>query len=398
MSTAHGAAAPVPTAPEGDPSPVGEVDALLLLSFGGPERPEDVMPFLRNVTRGRGIPDERLATVAEHYHHLGGRSPLNELNTEIVEHLRAGLADGGRDLPVYFGNRNWSPFAEDTLARMASDGVRRVAVFATSAWGGYSGCAQYQEDIARAREAVAARGLEAPTVFRLRQFHDHPLFVERVARDLTAALGAARSRSDGAEPRVVFTAHSIPLSADAMAGPPEAGGHLYSRQVAEAARLVAAAAGIGDVDLVWQSRSGPPSVPWLEPDVVDHVRELAVSHGVRDVVVCPIGFLSDHVEVVWDLDHELTDEVAELGVRVTRVATPGPTPELTALVLDLLSELETGRGARRLGEVTSLGCTRDGARCADGCCAPRPGTPSTGSARDAGDQPRSARESAASAS
>ena len=338
---------------------VGEIDALLVASFGGPDGPEDVLPFLENVTRGRGIPAERLAEVAEHYHHLGGRSPLNELNREIIANVEALLAERGRDLPVYFGNRNWHPMLADTVRQMASDGVRTAAVLATSAWGGYSGCAQYQEDIARARDEVPG----APTLYRLRQFHDHPLFVGRFAEDLKAAVAGA---ADGA--RVVFTAHSVPTAADRVAGPPDAGGHLYSRQVAEAAVLVAGKAGVAEHDLVWQSRSGPPSMPWLEPDVVDHVRALHAEQGVTDVVVCPIGFLSDHVEVVWDLDHELVDEVRDLGVTITRVATPGPSREFSELVLDLLGELETGTGAARLGEVPSLGCARDGARCVEGCC------------------------------
>ena len=337
----------------------GPVDALLVLSFGGPEGQEDVIPFLENVTRGRGIPRERLEEVATHYRHLGGRSPLNDLNREIIAHVEAELTRRGRDLPVYFGNRNWDPLIEDTVRQMTEDGVRRAAVFATSAWGGYSGCAQYQEDIARARERVPG----APTMTRLRQFHDHPLFVERFAADLRAAVASA---APGA--RVVFTAHSVPEAADAVAGPPALGGHLYSRQVAEASRLVAAAAGVAEYDLVWQSRSGPPHVPWLEPDVVDHVTALANDHGVRDVVVCPIGFISDHVEVIWDLDTELVDEVRDLGVTVTRVPTPGPSPEFARMVVELLEEAESGTREPRLGEVPSLGCNRDGARCAVGCC------------------------------
>ena len=260
---------------------------------------------------------------------------------------------------MYFGNRNWTPMAEDTVRQMVADGVRNAAVFATSAWGGYSGCAQYQEDIARAREQVEG----APTMVRLRQFYDHPLFIERFASDLREAIA---STAPGA--RVIFTAHSVPTSADEAAGPPSLGGHLYSRQVAEASRLVAEAAGVADYDLVWQSRSGPPSVPWLEPDVVDHVSELATSNGVTDVVIVPIGFISDHVEVIWDLDTELVDEVRELGVTVTRCATPGPSREFARMVLELLDEVETGSAQDRPGSVPALGRNRDGARCALGCC------------------------------
>ena len=335
------------------------VDALLVLSFGGPEGQEDVIPFLENVTRGRGIPRERLEEVATHYRHLGGRSPINDLNREIIANVRAELAGRGRDLPVYFGNRNWTPMAEDTVRQMVADGARTAAVFATSAWGGYSGCAQYNEDIARVRDQVA----DAPAMLRLRQFYDHPLFVERFAADLRTAVDAA---APGA--RVVFTAHSVPDAADAAAGPPELGGHLYSRQVHEASRLVAEAAGVGDYDVVWQSRSGPPSVPWLEPDVVDHVSALAEERGITDVVVVPIGFISDHVEVIWDLDTELVDEVRELGVTVTRCATPGPSAEFARMVVDLIEEIETGTAQPRPGAVPALGRTRDGERCGVGCC------------------------------
>lgn len=344
-----------------DPNPAGgPVDALLFLSFGGPEGQEDVIPFLENVTRGRGIPRERLEEVASHYRHLGGRSPINDLNREIIANIETELADRGRDLPVYFGNRNWTPMAEDAVRRMVADGVRHAAVFATSAWGGYSGCAQYNEDIERVRQQVAG----APTMIRLRQFYDHPLFVERFAADLRRAIDAA---APGA--RVVFTAHSVPDAADEVAGPPALGGHLYSRQVQEASRLVAGAAGVAEYDVVWQSRSGPPSVPWLEPDVVDHVSDLATSRGVRDVVVVPIGFISDHVEVIWDLDTELVDEVRELGVTVTRCATPGPSREFARMVVELLDEVESGTTQPRPGSVPALGRNRDGARCGIGCCA-----------------------------
>ena len=357
------------------PEATGPVDALLVLSFGGPEGQDDVIPFLENVTRGRGIPTERLEEVASHYRHLGGRSPINDLNREIIAGLEVELARRGRNLPVYFGNRNWAPFLNDTLAQMRDDGVSSAAVFATSAWGGYSGCAQYHEDIARARRAVEG----APDLVRLRQFHDHPLFVARFAADLSRALADARQRardadSDGAgvgtggEPRLVFTAHSVPSTADATAGPRHLGGHLYSRQVAETARLVAAAVGVDEYDVVWQSRSGPPSVPWLEPDVVDHVRHLATREGIRDVVVCPIGFISDHVEVIWDLDTELVDDTEDLGVRITRCATPGPSREFTEMILQLLDEVETGERADRPGAVPSFGCSRNGARCAIDCC------------------------------
>ena len=230
-----------------------DVQALLVLSFGGPEGPDEVRPFLENVTRGRGIPPERLDAVEEHYQHFGGISPINARNRELIAAVRERT-----DLPVYFGNRNWHPLVEDTVAEMARDGVRRALVFATSAYGGYSACRQYHEDIARARAAV---GDDAPELIKLRHFFDHPLFVAANADAVRAA-----GLPDGG--RLVFTAHSVPDSADAAAGPPAEGGHRYSRQVTEAARLVAGELGVAEYDVVWQSRSRPPPVPWVGPDVV----------------------------------------------------------------------------------------------------------------------------------
>ncbi|WP_280250208.1 ferrochelatase [Nocardia abscessus] len=343
---------------------VRTADALLLLSFGGPERPEDVMPFLENVTRGRGVPRERLEAVAEHYLHFGGVSPINALNRDIIAAVESELAAAGLELPVYFGNRNWHPMVEDTIARMAADGVGSALVFPTSAWGGYSGCLQYHEDIARAR---AASGADAPELLKLRQYFDHPLLIEAFADAIRAARDqlAAEQR---AEARLVFTAHSIPVSADAAAGPPADGGRLYSRQVADAARLCAAATGFTDYDVVWQSRSGPPQVPWLEPDIVDHLDDLAAK-GVEAVVVCPVGFVSDHLEVIWDLDNEAAQKAAELGMGFARAATPGTDQRFAKLVVELVREQVRGIEPRRLGEVAGYGCTRDGAPCAVGCCA-----------------------------
>ncbi|MFI5775678.1 ferrochelatase [Nocardia sp. NPDC051570] len=341
------------------------VDALLLLSFGGPERPEDVLPFLENVTRGRGVPPERLAEVAEHYLHFGGVSPINALNRDIIAAIEAEFATRGIDLPVYFGNRNWHPMVEETVARMRGDDIGAALVFPTSAWGGYSGCRQYDEDIVRARSAV---GEGAPTLVKLRQYFDHPLLIEAFAD----AIRAAREQlpADCCDrARLVFTAHSIPESADEAAGPPADGGRLYSRQVAEAARLCAAAGGFDDHDVVWQSRSGPPQVPWLEPDIVDHLDALS-GKGIDAVVVCPVGFVSDHLEVVWDLDNEAAVRAGELGMAFARAATPGSDPRFAALVAELVAEHLTGAPARRLGEVPGYGCTTDGVPCAVGCCAP----------------------------
>lgn len=345
-------------------------DALLLLSFGGPEGPEQVMPFLENVTRGRGIPPERLEAVAEHYQHFGGVSPINGINRALIEQIETLLADRERDLPVYFGNRNWEPYVEDTVAAMRDNGVRRAAVFSTSAWGGYSGCAQYQEDITRARRAV---GDPAPELVKLRQYFDHPLFVEMFADAIAdAAATLPEELRDGA--RLVFTAHSIPMRAASRCGT-----DLYERQVRYASRLVAAAAGYSDFDVVWQSRSGPPQVPWLEPDVGDHLNIL-VEQGVRAVIACPIGFVADHIEVVWDLDNELAEQADAAGIALARATTPNSQRRFAELVLGLVDELRLdGEPARVVGPepVPGYGCSIDGAFCTAGCepvSAPRPST------------------------
>ncbi len=340
-----------------------EFDALLVLSFGGPEGPDEVRPFLENVTRGRGVPPERLDAVEEHYQHFGGVSPINARNRELIEAVR-----GRVDLPVYFGNRNWHPLVEDAVGEMARDGVRRALVFATSAYGGYSACRQYDEDIARARKAV---GDGAPDLLKLRHFFDHPDFVRANADAVRAARAGL---PDGT--RLVFTAHSVPSSADAAAGPPEEGGHRYSRQVAEAARLVAAELDEAEYDVVWQSRSGPPQVPWLEPDVVDHIEALH-GRGVPAVVVSPIGFVSDHLEVIWDLDTEAAERAAELGMGFARAATAGPDPRFADMVAELIAEHRHAAAPRRLGEVPGAGCTLNGAPCAVDCCVParRPSRP-----------------------
>jgi ferrochelatase len=308
-------------------------DALLVLSFGGPEGPDDVRPFLENVTRGRGVPARRLDEVAQHYLHFGGVSPINRLNRELIARVEVELAARSLTLPVYFGNRNWHPLVEDTVAAMAADGVGRALVFATSGYGGYSACRQYHEDIARARASV---GPGAPHLVKLPHFFDHPLFVEINAD----AVGAALS-SVGEPARVVFTAHSVPVAADEVAGPPAGGGHLYSRQVHRAAELVAAAAGVTGYDVAWQSRSGPPSVPWLEPDVVGHLDKLAGA-GERAVVVSPVGFVADHLEVVWDLDTEARQHAQELGLGFARAATAGSDPRFAGLVVDLVRDAIDG--------------------------------------------------------
>ncbi len=341
-----------------------DLDALLLLSFGGPEGPEQVMPFLENVTRGRGIPAERLAEVAEHYLHFGGVSPINGINRALIAQIRTLT-----DLPVYFGNRNWEPYVEDTVGAMRDNGIRRAAVFATSAWGGYSGCAQYQEDISRARRAA---GEGAPELVKLRQYFDHPLLIAMFAGAIADAAATLPADLRGAA-RLVFTAHSIPLRAASVCGP-----DLYERQVGYTSALVAAAAGYPDYDQLWQSRSGPPQVPWLEPDVADHLAVLAAA-GTRAVIVCPVGFVADHIEVVWDLDNELAEQARTAGIAFARASTPNSGRRFAELVVDLVDELRDGREPSRVvgpEPVPSYGCTVNGALCTAECAgqavSPRP--------------------------
>ncbi|MGC9665684.1 ferrochelatase [Planosporangium sp. 12N6] len=338
-----------------------EYDAFLLLSFGGPEGPDDVMPFLENVTRGRGVPAERLAEVAEHYRHFGGVSPINAQCRDLLAALAEELPRAGIDLPLYWGNRNWEPYLAKTVAQMRDDGVRHALAFVTSAYGSYSACGQYLEDIVRARAEV---GPDAPRIDKLRHFHDHPGFIGPHTDAVTAALGTLPADRTPADTRLVFTAHSIPTAMDATSGPD---GGRYSAQVREAAGLVAAAAAPELTwDLVWQSRSGPPQVPWLSPDVNDHLAALAAD-GVRNVVVSPVGFVSDHLEVIWDLDNEAADTARRLGLNYARAATPGTDPRFVRMVVDLVRE--------RLDPTTprpALGCVPTWDVCPRGCCpAPR---------------------------
>jgi len=338
-------------------------DAVLLLSFGGPEAPDQVLPFLENVTRGRGIPRERLASVAEHYLHFGGVSPINGINRALIAQLEAELADRDEAMPVYFGNRNWEPYVEDAVRAMRDNGIGRAAVFTTSAWGGYSSCTQYIEDIVRGRDAA---GPDAPELVKLRQYFDHPLFVEMFAESID---DAARTLPEAlrAEARLVFTAHSIPRAAASRCGT-----DLYARQVAYASQLVAARAGYADYDQVWQSRSGPPQVPWLEPDVGEHLSALADS-GVKAVIVCPVGFVADHIEVVWDLDNGLRAQAQERGIAFARATTPNADRRFARLAVDLIDEVRDGREPIRSAsppdsEAPPLqGYSVDGALCTPQC-------------------------------
>ena len=342
---------------------LNDYDALLVLSFGGPEGEDEVIPFLENVTRGRGIPRERLAQVGEHYFHFGGVSPINGQNRELIANIEAELARRGIELPVYFGNRNWRPFAEDTAKQLLDDGHRNVLVFATSAWGGYSACRQYDEDIQQIREVTPEI-----TYTKLWQFYGHPTFVELVAEGMRAAVEKATG-----DTRVLFTAHSVPTAADETSGGP-ADQHLYSRQVAEAAKLVAKQAGVDRYEVVWQSRSGNPATPWLEPDVVDRAQELQ-REGMEHLICVPIGFITDHMEVVWDLDTELKQACEEMGVSLTRTPTVGLEPAFAGMVVDIAEAVGAEVKPKTLSEITVQGCTVNGAPCKEGCCAPvkRPG-------------------------
>lgn len=340
-------------------------DAFLLLSFGGPEQPSDVLPFLQNVTRGRGVPPERLVEVAEHYQHFGGVSPINEQCRALVAALREEFAGHRLRLPIYWGNRNWHPMLADTVARMRDDGVRRALAFATSPFGSYSSCRQYLDDIAAAR---AAAGPRAPVIAKLRHYHDHPGYVgphAEAVRDALARLAPVpRGRT-----RLVFTAHSVPESMARDSGPT---GGRYQAQLAETAALVARAAA-PDLpwDLAWQSRSGPAHVPWLEPDVNAHLEALAAGGDTAAVVISPIGFVSDHLEVVWDLDTEAADTAKRVGLAFARAATPGTHPRFAAMVRELVAERldDTGAVPRR-----RLGTEPVWDTCAGHCCpAPRRG-------------------------
>jgi protoporphyrin/coproporphyrin ferrochelatase len=348
---------------------VEEYDAFVLISFGGPEHPDEVLPFLQNVTRGRGVPPERLAEVAEHYQRFGGISPINEQNRQLLAAIRTDFTGQGIDLPVYWGNRNWRPMLADTVAQMRDHGIRRAIGFVTSAYGSYSSCRQYLGDIVSARAAVGPR---APIIDKIRHFHDHPGFVDPHADAVRSALDSL-DPAQLATTRLIFTAHSIPTSMATQSGP---NGGLYEAQLRETAQLVArraiagrdAALGGPDPgwDLVWQSRSGSPHVPWLEPDVNEHLRTLA-KEGVTQVVVSPIGFVSDHLEVLWDLDEEAAATARMLGLGFARAGTPGTDPRFVAMVRELVLE-RTAPGAdrRRLGTLEHWDV------CASHCCpAPR---------------------------
>jgi ferrochelatase len=331
-------------------------DAFLLVSFGGPEGRDDVIPFLENVTRGRGVPRDRLEQVAEHYHRFGGVSPINQQCRDLLAAVEKDFAASGIDLPVYWGNRNWDPYLSDTVAAMAADGRRRAIAFATSAYSSYSSCRQYLDDIERAR---AQAGPAAPEIDKLRPYFNHPGFIEPLADAVRAAAGRLGVRDRGFD--LVFTAHSIPEAMAAASGP--AGG-AYPRQLEEASRLVAQRADARSWRLAYQSRSGPVSVPWLGPDVGDCLGELAGS-GSPAVILVPVGFTSDHMEIVFDLDVEAAETARRLGLPLARATTPGTDPRFVAMITELVRERQDGRPPRALGELGPAA-----GMCGHGCCGP----------------------------
>lgn len=309
--------------------------AILVVSFGGPERREDVLPFLENVTRGRNIPRERLLEVAEHYYHFDGKSPINDQNRALIAALRDELDAHGITLPIYWGNRNWQPFIGDALRQMQAEGIESALALVTSAYSSYSGCRQYRENIAAAQMEI---GPGAPKVDKLRVFYNHPGYIEACADRVREAAAGIPAQ---APVRLVVTAHSIPSSMAETSA--------YEQQLRETARLVAEATGYTRWDLVFQSRSGPPSQRWLDPDVLDHLRTLH-SEGERHVVLAPLGFISDHLEVLYDLDVEARELAAELGIHLVRARTAGTHPAFVAMLRELIQErIDPSTAKRAIG-------------------------------------------------
>ncbi len=331
-------------------------DAILVVSFGGPESKEEVIPFLETVLRGRNVPRERLLTVAEHYYHFEGKSPINQQTLALIAALEAELKRGGPRLPIYWGNRNWHPFLGETLNKMKQDGVRGALAFVTSAYSSYSGCRQYREDIARAQSEV---GEGAPQIDKLRQFFNHPGFIEatidRVREALDAISPEARENL-----QIVYTAHSIPL---AMGNASD-----YVKQLEEVRRLVSEALGQKNDALVYQSRSGTPGQPWLEPDILEYLREVKARNLASAVVLAPIGFISDHMEVLYDLDIVAKQLCETLALPMARAKTVGVHPKFIAAIRELILERMNPDSERR--SLGTLGVRAD--VCPENCCPPPP--------------------------
>jgi protoporphyrin/coproporphyrin ferrochelatase len=326
-------------------------DAILVVAFGGPEGPDDVLPFLENVLAGKNVPKARMLEVAEHYQRFGGKSPLNDQTRALVAALQNELAAQGPRLQLYWGNRNWHPLLSETIAEMTRNGVQRALAFFTSAYSSYSGCRQYLENIEAARQAV---GPAAPTVDKLRAYYNHPGFIgpmiERV-RDALVQIPIARREAA----KVVFTAHSIPL---AMADHCQ-----YASQIAEAARLVSEGLAISNFQIAYQSRSGPPDQPWLGPDVGDALRKLHATSEARDVVIVPIGFVSDHIEILYDLDTEARALCNQLGLNFVRAGTVGSHRDFVRMIRELILERTSDAPKRALGK---FGPSHDA--CPVDCC------------------------------
>ncbi|MFZ0814204.1 MAG: ferrochelatase [Candidatus Sulfotelmatobacter sp.] len=343
-------------------------DAILVVSFGGPESREEVIPFLENVLRGRNVPHERMLAVAEHYYHFDGKSPINQQTRDLIAALEAELERHGPKLPIYWGNRNWHPLLADTLRQMKQDGIQRALGFVTSAYSSYSGCRQYREDIARAQSEVGFSQSEpdgAPEVDKLRAFFNHPAFIEATVERVQDALQAipADARDGGnRNVQIIYTAHSVPIS---MANTSD-----YVRQLEEVRRLVSEALGHRNDALVYQSRSGAPGQPWLEPDILDYLRRVKAENLASAVVIAPIGFISDHMEVLYDLDVEARQLCDSLGLPMARAKTVGVHPKFIGMIRELILErMNPGSERRALGV---LGPRED--VCAEDCC-PAPGRP-----------------------
>jgi ferrochelatase len=334
---------------------VADYDAILLVSFGGPEGMPDVMPFLENVLRGRNVPRERMLAVAKHYELFGGVSPINAQNRELIAALKQELTSHGITLPIYWGNRNWHPMLSDTVRQMTEDGRHRAIAFVTSAYSSYSSCRQYLEDIERARAAAGtATEQNAPRIDKLRAFYNHPGFISANVENVRAAL-ARIPEARRAATQIVFTAHSLPVS---MAGQCE-----YEAQLQEASSLVADQLGHHRWRIVFQSRSGPPSQPWLGPDVCEYLKELKTA-GVIDVVISPVGFVSDHMEIVFDLDTEARALCEALELNLVRAATAGTHPAFIQMVRELISERIDPAAPRKF--LGTRGVPADD--CQPGCC------------------------------
>ena len=333
-------------------------DAILFVSFGGPESREDVIPFLENVLRGKNVPRERMLAVAEHYYHFDGKSPINQQTRDLIATVQAELAQHGPTLPVYWGNRNWHPMLPDTLRQMQQDGIRHALAFVTSAYSSYSGCRQYREDIARAQREV---GAAAPQVDKLRAFFNHPGFIDATEERLREAL-AGLPASARENVQLVYIAHSIPMS---MANTSD-----YVKQLEEVRKLVSARLGIANDTLVYQSRSGAPGQPWLEPDILDHLRQVKARNLAGAVVLAPISFISDHMEVLYDLDIEARNLCDELQLPMARAKTVGVHPKFIAMIRELILERTNPDTVRRA--LGSLGPRQD--VCAEDCC-PAPQRP-----------------------